>query len=64
MACREVEMGKKKCERYWPLQVGEAMDIGAIKVTMVSLWSAGRAAPPLLIMNLPTDNEFLGGFRL
>ena len=60
MACREVEMGKKKCERYWPLQVGEAMDIGAIKVTMVSLWSAGRAAPPLLIMNFLVVSDFRG----
>lgn len=35
MACREVEMGKNKCERYWP-QVRQSMDVGAITVTTVS----------------------------
>ncbi len=35
MACREVEMGKNKCERYWP-QVRQSMELGAITVTTVS----------------------------
>jgi protein tyrosine phosphatase len=43
MACREVEMGKNKCERYWP-QVGQSMDVGAMKVTTVS--SAARYFKP------------------
>ena len=37
MACREVEMGKNKCERYWP-GPGQTMDIGAIQVSTVSWW--------------------------
>ena len=35
MACREVEMGKNKCERYWP-QIKQSLEIGAITVTTVS----------------------------
>ncbi|KAH0628947.1 hypothetical protein JD844_010612 [Phrynosoma platyrhinos] len=34
MACREVEMGKKKCERYWPL-AEEALPFGSFSVTQV-----------------------------
>ena len=40
MACREIEMGKHKCERYWP-QVKQSMEIGAITVTTVSLRGGG-----------------------
>ncbi|XP_054859516.1 tyrosine-protein phosphatase non-receptor type 18 [Eublepharis macularius] len=32
MACREVEMGKKKCERYWPL-AEETLHFGPFSVT-------------------------------
>ncbi|XP_074873579.1 tyrosine-protein phosphatase non-receptor type 18 isoform X6 [Carettochelys insculpta] len=31
MACREVEMGKKKCERYWPLEQ-EPLQIGPFSI--------------------------------
>ncbi|XP_062975619.1 tyrosine-protein phosphatase non-receptor type 18 [Elgaria multicarinata webbii] len=34
MACREVEMGKKKCERYWPL-AEEALHFGPFSVAQV-----------------------------
>ena len=34
MACREVEMGKQKCQSYWPPS-GESAFFGAIKVTTV-----------------------------
>uniref|UniRef100_A0A8D0BKG0 protein-tyrosine-phosphatase n=1 Tax=Salvator merianae TaxID=96440 RepID=A0A8D0BKG0_SALMN len=34
MACREVEMGKKKCERYWPL-TEETMQSGPFSVSQV-----------------------------
>ncbi|XP_042307403.1 tyrosine-protein phosphatase non-receptor type 18 isoform X2 [Sceloporus undulatus] len=34
MACREVEMGKKKCERYWPL-AEETLPFGPFSVTQV-----------------------------
>ncbi|XP_008101774.2 tyrosine-protein phosphatase non-receptor type 18 [Anolis carolinensis] len=34
MACREVEMGKKKCERYWPL-AEETLSFGPFSVTQV-----------------------------
>ncbi|XP_073455873.1 tyrosine-protein phosphatase non-receptor type 18 isoform X2 [Aquarana catesbeiana] len=35
MACREVEHGKKKCERYWPLDE-EPIQYGPIAVSMVA----------------------------
>ncbi|XP_073496476.1 tyrosine-protein phosphatase non-receptor type 18 [Phyllobates terribilis] len=35
MACREVEQGKKKCERYWPLDQ-ETVQYGAFTVSTVS----------------------------
>ncbi|CAN2389183.1 non-membrane spanning protein tyrosine phosphatase activity [Pristimantis euphronides] len=35
MACREVEQGKKKCERYWPLDQ-ETVQYGAFTITTVS----------------------------
>ncbi|KAG9469210.1 hypothetical protein GDO78_021037 [Eleutherodactylus coqui] len=35
MACREVEQGKKKCERYWPLE-RESVQYGAFTVSTVS----------------------------
>ncbi|XP_068104893.1 tyrosine-protein phosphatase non-receptor type 18 [Hyperolius riggenbachi] len=35
MACREVEHGKKKCERYWPLDEGP-VQYGAITVSTVA----------------------------
>ncbi|XP_061470383.1 tyrosine-protein phosphatase non-receptor type 18 isoform X2 [Rhineura floridana] len=34
MACREVEMGKKKCERYWPL-AEETLHFGPFSVAQV-----------------------------
>nr|XP_033779150.1 tyrosine-protein phosphatase non-receptor type 18 isoform X2 [Geotrypetes seraphini] len=34
MACREVELGKKKCERYWPLDQ-EPSSFGPFTVSMV-----------------------------
>ncbi|KAF7244035.1 Tyrosine-protein phosphatase non-receptor type 18 [Varanus komodoensis] len=34
MACREVEMGKKKCERYWPL-AEETLHFGPFSVSQV-----------------------------
>ncbi|XP_014381531.1 tyrosine-protein phosphatase non-receptor type 18 [Alligator sinensis] len=32
MACREVEMGRKKCERYWPLE-NEPLQLGPFCIT-------------------------------
>ncbi|XP_077777105.1 tyrosine-protein phosphatase non-receptor type 18 isoform X3 [Podarcis muralis] len=34
MACREVELGKKKCERYWPL-AEETLHFGSFSVAQV-----------------------------
>ncbi|XP_039366829.1 tyrosine-protein phosphatase non-receptor type 18 isoform X2 [Mauremys reevesii] len=34
MACREVEMGKKKCERYWPLKQ-EPLQIGPFSIIQI-----------------------------
>ncbi|XP_043390303.1 tyrosine-protein phosphatase non-receptor type 18 isoform X2 [Chelonia mydas] len=34
MACREVEMGKKKCERYWPLKQ-EPLQIGPFSIVQI-----------------------------
>ena len=34
MACREVEMGKNKCERYWPT-IHQSIEIDSIKVSTV-----------------------------
>ncbi|XP_067408290.1 tyrosine-protein phosphatase non-receptor type 18 [Emydura macquarii macquarii] len=34
MACREVEMGKKKCERYWPLEQ-EPLQFGPFSIVQI-----------------------------
>uniref|UniRef100_A0A8C8SN77 protein-tyrosine-phosphatase n=1 Tax=Pelusios castaneus TaxID=367368 RepID=A0A8C8SN77_9SAUR len=34
MACREVEMGKKKCERYWPLEQ-ETLQFGPFSIVQI-----------------------------
>uniref|UniRef100_A0A3B4XKN8 protein-tyrosine-phosphatase n=1 Tax=Seriola lalandi dorsalis TaxID=1841481 RepID=A0A3B4XKN8_SERLL len=36
MACREFEMGRKKCERYFPLQGEETMSFGPFRISCVS----------------------------
>lgn len=36
MACKLIEMGKKKCEQYWPDLENEPMDLKDIVVTLVS----------------------------
>uniref|UniRef100_A0A8D0KXQ2 protein-tyrosine-phosphatase n=1 Tax=Strix occidentalis caurina TaxID=311401 RepID=A0A8D0KXQ2_STROC len=33
MACREFEMGRKKCERYWPLYGEAAVTFGPFRVS-------------------------------
>ncbi|XP_065267816.1 tyrosine-protein phosphatase non-receptor type 12 [Emys orbicularis] len=33
MACREFEMGRKKCERYWPLHGGESVTFGPFQIS-------------------------------
>ena len=35
MACKLVEVGRKKCEQYWP-ELGETQMYGAIKVVMTN----------------------------
>ena len=35
MACKLVEMGRKKCEQYWP-PLGESVMYGAIQVTLTN----------------------------
>ncbi|ESO92948.1 hypothetical protein LOTGIDRAFT_145420, partial [Lottia gigantea] len=34
MVTREYEDGKRKCERYWPLEVGSSETFGIIKLTL------------------------------
>ncbi|KAK3605814.1 hypothetical protein CHS0354_002431 [Potamilus streckersoni] len=34
MACKLVELGKKKCEQYWPDEVGSKKQFGEIEVTL------------------------------
>ncbi|XP_045165297.2 tyrosine-protein phosphatase non-receptor type 12-like isoform X1 [Mercenaria mercenaria] len=36
MACRLVEMGKRKCEQYWPDEVNETAEYKDVVVTLVS----------------------------
>uniref|UniRef100_A0A3B4TNF5 protein-tyrosine-phosphatase n=1 Tax=Seriola dumerili TaxID=41447 RepID=A0A3B4TNF5_SERDU len=36
MACREFEMGRKKCERYFPLQGEETMSFGPFRISCES----------------------------
>ncbi|XP_069841561.1 tyrosine-protein phosphatase non-receptor type 18 [Dendropsophus ebraccatus] len=48
MACREVELGKKKCERYWPLDQ-ETVHHGVFTVTTVSKTTVN---PEVVLRNL------------
>uniref|UniRef100_A0A3Q2WFJ1 protein-tyrosine-phosphatase n=1 Tax=Haplochromis burtoni TaxID=8153 RepID=A0A3Q2WFJ1_HAPBU len=36
MACREFEMGRKKCERYFPMQGEQPMSFGPFRISYVS----------------------------
>ncbi|KAL3853016.1 hypothetical protein ACJMK2_016602 [Sinanodonta woodiana] len=36
MACKLVELGKKKCEQYWPDDVGSKKQFGEIEVTLLN----------------------------
>ncbi|KAH3828021.1 hypothetical protein DPMN_129970 [Dreissena polymorpha] len=36
MACKVVEMGKRKCEEYWPETIEGTIEFGDISVTMIS----------------------------
>ncbi|EPB65208.1 hypothetical protein ANCCEY_15729, partial [Ancylostoma ceylanicum] len=36
MLCDTVEMGKSKCEQYWPLSQDQKMEVGGIVAVIVS----------------------------
>ncbi len=36
MACKLVEVGRRKCEQYWPATSDESQMFGAIKVTLLN----------------------------
>jgi len=54
MACREVEMGKKKCEKYWPALVHDSVQHGAITITMVTMGTKTTRLPHM------RGGDFLG----
>lgn len=37
MVCKEVEMGKLKCKRYWPESKDEKLKFGGLDISLVSL---------------------------
>lgn len=37
MVCKEVEMGKLKCKRYWPETKDEKLKFGGLDISLVSL---------------------------
>ncbi|KAL4226689.1 protein tyrosine phosphatase [Mactra antiquata] len=37
MACRTIEMGKRKCEEYWPSEVNETMQLKDLSITLLSV---------------------------
>ncbi|XP_069489467.1 tyrosine-protein phosphatase non-receptor type 22 isoform X2 [Ambystoma mexicanum] len=55
MACMEFEMGKKKCERYWPDQGKKPVQCGPFTI----LWVAESSKPDYVIrtLNAKLDNE-------
>ena len=36
MVCREIEMGKLKCKRYWPMSKDEKMSFAGMQISLVS----------------------------
>ncbi|KAM7437282.1 protein tyrosine phosphatase [Porites harrisoni] len=36
MVCREIEMGKLKCKRYWPMSKDEKMNFGGMQISLIS----------------------------
>ena len=37
MVCKEVEMGKLKCKRYWPESKDEKLNFAGLDISLVSL---------------------------
>ena len=37
MVCKEIEMGKLKCKRYWPESKDEIMNFAGLRISLVSL---------------------------
>ncbi|XP_061570510.1 tyrosine-protein phosphatase non-receptor type 12 isoform X2 [Cololabis saira] len=55
MACREFEMGRKKCERYFPLPEEETMSFGAFKISYES--EQTRTDYNIKILTVQYENE-------
>ena len=36
MVCREIEMGKLKCKRYWPMSKEEKVSFAGMQISLVS----------------------------
>lgn len=36
MVCREIEMGKLKCKRYWPMSKDEKMSFAGMQISLIS----------------------------
>lgn len=36
MVCKEIEMGKLKCKRYWPESMDEKLNFGGLHISLVS----------------------------
>ncbi|XP_054480537.1 tyrosine-protein phosphatase non-receptor type 12 isoform X2 [Anoplopoma fimbria] len=53
MACREFEMGRKKCERYFPLHGEEPMSFGPFRISCES----EQARTDYFIRTLTVENE-------
>ncbi|XP_031169437.1 tyrosine-protein phosphatase non-receptor type 12 isoform X1 [Sander lucioperca] len=53
MACREFEMGRKKCERYFPLLGEEPMSFGPFRISC----EAEQARTDYFIRTLTVENE-------
>ncbi|XP_029350779.1 tyrosine-protein phosphatase non-receptor type 12 isoform X3 [Echeneis naucrates] len=53
MACREFEMGRKKCERYFPQEGGEPMNFGPFRIS----WESEQARTDYCIRTLMVEYE-------
>ncbi|KAL5015254.1 hypothetical protein ScPMuIL_009524 [Solemya velum] len=61
MACKLVETGRKKCEMYWPENIGEKKEFGSVTVTLESERNMTEDLDDCIIRTLIAMPESLDG---